>query len=147
MAHTLPTAASQGFANAQAYDAHRPSYPPEAVSSLLQHLGLANFEGARVVEIASGTGKFTELLAARPENYGIVAVEPLDSMRAQLVAKGLETVDVREGHAGNLSGVKDGEADGVIAAQSFHWLGLRSLYSPVRLVAHCRYTGLRTRRP
>ena len=45
----------------------------------------------------------------------------LASMRNELVAKGLKGVEVREGHAGGLTGVEGGWADGVIAAQSFHW--------------------------
>jgi SAM-dependent methyltransferase len=119
--HNLPTAASKGFANAAAYDAHRPSYPAAAVDALLAHLGLAGRAGARVVEVGSGTGKFTELLAARPERFALVAVEPLDSMRAELVVKRLEGVDVREGHAGRLGGVEAEWADACVAAQSFHW--------------------------
>lgn len=36
----LAPAASEGFKAAAAYDAHRPSYPPEAVDALLEKMGL-----------------------------------------------------------------------------------------------------------
>jgi len=118
----LPTAAFQGFKNAAAYDTHRPSYPQEAVDTLLSRLNLTSVAGgqsAKMVEIASGTGKFTELLVAKP-GLEIIAVEPHEGMRAQLAAKNLEAVTVLDGHAGKLP-VEDGWADGYLAAQSFHW--------------------------
>ncbi|KAK0672808.1 S-adenosyl-L-methionine-dependent methyltransferase [Cercophora samala] len=117
----LPKAASQGFQNASAYDTHRPSYPQEAVTSFLSALGLLGKRNAKILEIAAGTGKFTELLAAREEGFKVTAVEPHGDMRAQLTAKRLSGVDVRDGHAGRLP-VEDNEwADGYIAAQSLHW--------------------------
>ncbi len=83
----LPAAAAEGFKDAIAYDSHRPSYPPEAVESLLRHLRIADTPNLNVVEIASGTGKFTELLAERHEGYNILAVEPHQGMREQLMTK------------------------------------------------------------
>jgi hypothetical protein len=69
--HSTPLAsqASTGFSDASHYDKHRPTYPAGAVSKLLSHLGIAGEEsrGVRVVEIGSGTGKFTELLVEREE--------------------------------------------------------------------------------
>lgn len=59
----MPKAASEGFKDGTAYDAHRPSYPPEVVQALLGRLKVAGKPGARIVEMASGTGKFTEVLA------------------------------------------------------------------------------------
>src|SRR3954454_19825090 len=51
--------AATGFADvAQAYDRGRPDSPPEAVAAL----GLR--EGARVLDLAAGTGKFTRVLRA-----------------------------------------------------------------------------------
>lgn len=87
LSRTLPkmapvhAAATSGFHNAKAYDAHRPSYPAHVVSSFLSDLGVAGSPGARVVEVAAGTGKFTELLAGREEGFDVVATEPLASMR------------------------------------------------------------------
>uniref|UniRef100_A0A0D2X9N2 Methyltransferase domain-containing protein n=1 Tax=Fusarium oxysporum (strain Fo5176) TaxID=660025 RepID=A0A0D2X9N2_FUSOF len=94
---TIHDIATKGFDDALSYDAHRPSYPPAAVASLLGHLGLEGQSGRHILDLAAGTGKFTELLSARPEGYEIIAVEPLDSMRSTLAAKKLSKVDVRPG--------------------------------------------------
>lgn len=120
LAHT----AAEGFKDASAYDAHRPAYPPEAVQRLLEHMGLADRAHARVVEVAAGTGKFTEALAARHEGFEVVAAEPHPDMRGALEAKGLRGVSVRGGAAEDMrggAGVEDGWGDGCIAAQAFHW--------------------------
>ena len=119
---TLPDAAVKGFAPAHSYDAHRPSYPPEAVTGLLSHMDLAGMPKARVVEIASGTGKFTELLAAREEEFDVVALEPHDGMRRELEAKKLRGVTVLKGHASRMP-VDEATAAGCIAAQVCHSYG------------------------
>lgn len=116
----LAKEAAKGFANASAYDAYRPSYPPEAVEALLKQLHVAGQPHANVVEIASGTGKFTEQLAARPESYNVVAIEPHAGMRAELERKALRDVEVVDGHAAKMP-VGDEWGDACIAAQSFHW--------------------------
>jgi trans-aconitate methyltransferase len=115
--HFVHDAASKGFHNAQSYDAHRPSYGDAAVSSLLKHLGLEGRKNARIVDLAAGTGKFTEVLAARPEEFEIIAVEPLDPMRETLAEKRLNGVEVQEGTGSDMKGVQTGWADGVIVAQ------------------------------
>lgn len=107
--------ATTGFHNAKAYDAHRPSYAPHVVSSFLADLGVADRRGACVLEVAAGTGKFTEVLAAREEGFEVVSTEPLESMRGELERKGLR-VEVKEGSAVSLP-VEDGWADVCIAAQ------------------------------
>lgn len=56
----LDDRANNGFEDASSYDKYRPSYPEEAVGKLLEHLGLSGVKGARVIDLASGTGKFTE---------------------------------------------------------------------------------------
>ena len=112
----LATVASEGFADASSYDAHRPSYPPEAVEALLGNLRISGQKNAKVVEIASGTGKFTELLAKRPEGFEVIAVEPHKDMRAQLQAKNLPHVKSVDGHAEKIP-VSDEWGDALIAAQ------------------------------
>ncbi|KAI5862196.1 S-adenosyl-L-methionine-dependent methyltransferase [Durotheca rogersii] len=116
----LPVAAEQGFKDAASYDAHRPSYPPEAVEAFLSKLKVAHQPGAKIVEIASGTGKFTELLARRPEGFAVKAVEPHHGMREKLVQKRLSGVDVVEGKADKVP-VDDEWGNACIAAQAFHW--------------------------
>ena len=118
--YELPKAAEEGFKDAGAYDAHRPSYPPEAVDALLRRLKIADKPNVNVLEIAAGTGKFTELLAKRHENFTIHAVEPHAGMRSQLQKKQLRNVTVTDGHAAKMP-VEDEWADACIAAQSFHW--------------------------
>ncbi|KAH7023081.1 S-adenosyl-L-methionine-dependent methyltransferase [Ilyonectria destructans] len=119
--HVIHDAASKGFHNASSYDAHRPSYGDAAVSSLLKHLGLEGEPQSRIVDLGAGTGKFTEVLAARPEEFEIIAVEPLDSMRETLAEKQLKGVETRAGTASNMETVETGWADGCIVAQAFHW--------------------------
>ena len=76
MASSIPTASTKGFRNASSYDRHRPSYPPEAVDRFLKHLQVHGVKQARLVDLAAGTGKFTELLVGRDEEFEILAVEP-----------------------------------------------------------------------
>lgn len=109
--------ACTGFAASSDYDAHRPSYPAEAVSQLLSALNVVDVKGARIGDLAAGTGKFTELLAARPENYEIIAIEPHDAMREELVKKGLQGVTVLNGTAEDMSEIADGSLDALVVAQ------------------------------
>ena len=70
MAYSIPSASTKCFQNASSYDKHRPSYPPEAVTSFLKHLKVHGVKRARLVDLAAGTGKFTELLVGRDEDFG-----------------------------------------------------------------------------
>jgi predicted methyltransferase len=106
-----------GFAASSAYDTHRPSYPAEAVSQLLSALKVAGEDGAVVADLAAGTGKFTELLAARPEHYSIFAIEPHEGMRAELERKQLNGVKVVKGTAEDMSEIADATFDALIASQ------------------------------
>ena len=116
MVYPLPDAAKSGFADSASYDQHRPSYPLEAVSSFLHSLGIEGAKGARILEIGAGTGKFTELLAAREEGYEITAVEPHPDMRAELAQKQLPGVKVIQGAAEEMS-VSNHWAEAVVVAQ------------------------------
>lgn len=66
MASSIPSASTKGFED----------YPPEAMTRFLKHLQVDGVKCARIVDLAAGTGKFTELLAARDEVFDILAVEP-----------------------------------------------------------------------
>ena len=126
MASSIPSASFQGFQDGSRYDQHRPSYPLEAVDALLKHLQVAGSEGARIVDLAAGTGKFTELLADREETYEVIAVEPHDQMRGELDRKGLQGVSVIKGEARSMNGIKSQSIDAVIAAQvSLLWVGAK----------------------
>src|ERR1700761_548126 len=84
-------AAVQGYtANADSYVRGRPDYPPELAGWLTGTLGLK--PGASVVDLGAGTGKFTPRLVQTGAR--VIAVEPVDSMRARLAAPppGVEAV-------------------------------------------------------
>jgi len=118
---TINDQAARGFQNASAYDKSRPSYPADSVDKLLRHLGVAGEDGAKVIDLACGTGKFTRHLAERSEQYEIVAVEPHDAMREELEKKGLGSrLKIVKGEATNMP-IENGWADALIAAQAFHW--------------------------
>lgn len=75
--------AAAGYARApDAYERGRPGYPEEAIVLLAAELGLR--PGARVVDLAAGTGKLTRALAALGAD--VVAVEPVAEMRDVLAA-------------------------------------------------------------
>ncbi|KAF2671448.1 S-adenosyl-L-methionine-dependent methyltransferase [Microthyrium microscopicum] len=127
---TLLSGAQTGFAKGSDYDKHRPSYPSEAVSLLLTNLSLSNRPKAKVLELAAGTGKFTDLLAQAEESFDIIAVEPHDGMRVELERKKLEGVQVKKGFAEDIP-VDDGWAESCICAQSFHWFSTPAALSAI----------------
>ena len=61
---------------AELYDRWRPSYPAAAIDAVIDHGALA--AGSPIVEVGAGTGKATELLAAR--GLAVVAIEPSADM-------------------------------------------------------------------
>ncbi|KAK3167943.1 hypothetical protein OEA41_004389 [Lepraria neglecta] len=117
MTSSIPPAAAKGFQNGSRYDQARPSYPSEAVDSLLKHLQVDGLKGARIVDLGAGTGIFTKLLANRDEGFEIYAVEPHANMRAELEKKRLKGVKVMEGGASSMRGVESQCVDAVVAAQ------------------------------
>ncbi|CAD6585348.1 MAG: hypothetical protein ASARMPREDX12_001971 [Alectoria sarmentosa] len=121
MASSISLASNKGFQDASSYDKHRPSYPPEAVARFLEHLQVSGVKGARIVDLAAGTGKFTELLVGRHEDFEILAMEPNSGMRKELEKKQLMGVKVLEGEAIRMAGVESQSVDAVIVAQAFHW--------------------------
>jgi ubiquinone/menaquinone biosynthesis C-methylase UbiE len=90
---------------------------------LLNHLDLLNQNNARVVDLGSGTGKFTELLVARPEKFEVLAIEPHEGMRAALMKKDLG-IKVLNGNAEDMP-IEEGWGDALIAAQVSLYLGER----------------------
>ncbi|KZL88203.1 methyltransferase protein [Colletotrichum incanum] len=113
----LHQSATKGFADAATYDAYRPSYTPEATQKFLSHLRLADVPHARILDLAAGTGKMTEVLAARHEGFEVVAVEPHEGMRAELERKALPGVEVKDGFAAKLP-LGEEWGDGAVIAQS-----------------------------
>ncbi len=110
-----PTAASGFDSGAEAYERGRPSYPDEAISHLVDVLGLA--PGKRVLDLAAGTGKMTRLLV--PTGVELVAVEPVAGMRTAFAAA-VPGVEVLDGTAEAIP-LPDASVDAVVVAQAFHW--------------------------
>jgi SAM-dependent methyltransferase len=96
---------------AAAYERARPGYPQGAVQWLVGD------EPADVVDLGAGTGKLTRALVAL--GHRVVAVEPLDEMRAQLEAA-VPGVRAVAGKAESMP-LPDASADVVASAQAFHW--------------------------
>jgi SAM-dependent methyltransferase len=104
--------ASSGFgAEADAYERARPSYPPDAVAWIVEALGITG--GREVADVAAGTGKFTRLI--EPTGAWIVAVEPVEGMRARL-----PRLPVTAATAERLP-FHDESLDAITVAQAFHW--------------------------
>lgn len=108
--------AARGFgAGADDYEKGRPSYPDDVVGWLVDRLAIE--PGRRVVDLGAGTGKLTRLLV--PTGADLVAVEPVEAMRAELAA-GSPGVMALGGTAEDLP-VDDASIDAVTVAQAFHW--------------------------
>jgi SAM-dependent methyltransferase len=104
-------AAAQGFArSADAYERGRPGYPDEAIRFVVERLP----PGARVLDLAAGTGKLTRPLIAAGLN--VIAVEPVAQMRAALptAARALD------GTAEAIP-LESGAVAAVTVGQAFHW--------------------------
>lgn len=97
---------------ADAYERGRPSYPAEAIDWLLP-TGIM-----RVLDLGAGTGKLTRDLVAR--GLDVVAVEPSDGMRAQLL-RGLPGVTVLAGTAESIP-LDSASVGAVLVAQAWHWV-------------------------
>ncbi|WP_277031965.1 class I SAM-dependent methyltransferase [Actinacidiphila oryziradicis] len=113
---TVHHAAGVGYQKAAGvYERSRPSYPMAALAELADALPLQ--AGRTVVDLGAGTGKFTRLLALTGAE--VTAVEPVVEMRERL-AELLPAISVTAGTA-EATGLPDGCADAVVAAQSWHW--------------------------
>ena len=108
--------AAKGFSSAaDVYERGRPGYAPEAVSWVCERLGIG--PGRTVLDLAAGTGKLTRDLV--PTGARVIAVEPLEEMRAHLE----RTVPEAESLAGTAEQIPlaDSSVDAIICAQAFHW--------------------------
>ena len=107
--------AAAGFDDPQDYEAARPSYPPDAVAWLREHLRLD--DASLACDLAAGTGKLTRLLV--DSTPGLFAIEPVPGMRATLHGL-LPALPIAAGTAEALP-LATGSLDAVTAAQAFHW--------------------------
>jgi SAM-dependent methyltransferase len=110
--------ARAGFSRtAEQYERARPTYAAEAVRWIAGEAGLG--PGTTVVDLGAGTGKLTRLLVGTGAR--VVAVEPLDEMRAQL-SRVLPEVEAL-GATADAVPLPEGSARAVTAAQAYHWFG------------------------
>jgi ubiquinone/menaquinone biosynthesis C-methylase UbiE len=107
---------------ASSYDRVRPTPPPALLDLLTQLIDLPH--PALVVDLGSGTGLSTAIWGERAER--VIGIEPNPDMR-QVAVRKVEHhpyaahIEYREG-AAHQTGLPDGCADIVTAAQSFHWM-------------------------
>ncbi len=121
--------AARGFnAGAAAYEAARPDYPAEAIAVLVEHLGLG--AGTTVLDLAAGTGKLTRRLVELDAD--VVAIEPLEGMRAQLQTV-LPDVELLDGTAEAIP-LPDASVELVAVAQAFHWFDAPAALSEIARV-------------
>ena len=93
---------------ARAYSTGRPSYPIDAVRWVVPP------DARAVLDLAAGTGKLTERLLEL--GVEVVAVEPLDEMRALIPA----AASSMPGTAEEIP-LPDASVDAVVVGQAFHW--------------------------
>ena len=103
---------------AELYDRARPSYPAVTIDALVEHCGL--IAGSRVLEVGAGTGKATELLAAR--DLDVTAIEPSADMAAVARVKLERWPDVRVVEGMFEDWASDERFDAVVSVQAWHWV-------------------------
>ncbi len=119
--------AATGFGReATTYERSRPTYPPDALRWINDALDLR--AGRIVCDLAAGTGIFTRLLA--PTGASVIAVEPVEGMRAVLRAQ-LPTVPAASAVAEALP-FAPASLDAVTIAQAFHWFDARRALGEIR---------------
>jgi SAM-dependent methyltransferase len=123
-----PTAAAGYSKAAERYERGRPGYPAEAVAWLAERLVLG--PGRTVLDLAAGTGKLTRSLVQIGAE--VVAVEPVEQMRAQLET----VVPDAWGIAGTAESIPlpDASVDAVTVAQAFHWFDQERALSEIHRV-------------
>jgi ubiquinone/menaquinone biosynthesis C-methylase UbiE len=114
---------------ARNYAAARPDYPP-ALFKTLDGLLAGRLSGARVIDVAAGTGIASRQLAERGAR--VVAVELSGAMLATLAAdsRGVQAV---QGSAHALP-LADGSADMITCAQAWHWMDKQRAVAEARRV-------------
>jgi ubiquinone/menaquinone biosynthesis C-methylase UbiE len=101
------------------YERGRPDYPPAVAGALAAELQLG--VGARVLDLAAGTGKLTRALLAF--GLDVIAVEPQGALR-ELLAASVGDECVRDGLAEAIP-LPDGSLAAVTVADAIHWFDHR----------------------
>jgi SAM-dependent methyltransferase len=106
---------TSGFADGERYQSARPDYPDDAVTYLVESLGIE--DDAHVLDLGAGTGILTGQLL--PFCANITAVEPTPGMREVLSLR-LPKVSVLDGRDVAIP-LESATVDCVVVAQAFHW--------------------------
>jgi SAM-dependent methyltransferase len=97
---------------ADAYERGRPRYEPHVIATIGEAIG-----GRRVLDVGAGTGRLSAPLLQA--GYDIVAVEPLDAMRA-ILAGHIGAGRALAGRAEALP-LDDASVDGAVCSDAWHW--------------------------
>lgn len=129
---------AKGFERSPAaYERGRPDYPADIATRLLDLLDVT--PASRVLELGSGTGKFTRL--ARQRTRRLLATDPSPAMRKHLRTSAPELNVL--GTAAEHIALTDASIDAVICAQAFHWFeGERALKEVHRVLRRGGHFGL-----
>jgi len=125
---TLHPLAAKFAGVAVAYERGRPNYPPAVAGALGAELGLRT--GAPVLDLAAGTGKVSRALLAA--GLDVVAVEPQEAMREQLIAA-IGAERVRDGVAEDIP-LAEGAVQAVTVGDGFHWFDQAAAVEEIRRV-------------
>lgn len=131
----IPNPTERFTGRVESYRRYRPGYPAEVVETLRGECGLG--DGARVADIAAGTGLLTEVLLGA--GFAVTAVEPNEEMRAACATL-RPSAKERAGDPGGqrstypkltvvagtaeATGLPDGSVDLITVAQAMHWFDL-----------------------
>jgi SAM-dependent methyltransferase len=103
---------------AELYDRARPSYPAAAIDAVLAYGGLG--PGSRIADVGAGTGKATELLAAR--GLDVTAIEPSAEMAALARVKLARWPGVSIVESAFEAWEPGGRFDALVSVQAWHWV-------------------------
>ena len=100
------------------YGAVRPSYPREAVETIVEG---AEASTLTIADVGAGTGKLTAALLSR--GVKVTAIEPAPAMRDQMRQLLGEEANLKIVNAyGEATGLADSSVDRAVFAQSWHWM-------------------------
>jgi SAM-dependent methyltransferase len=111
---------------ADAYERGRPRYEPHVIATIGEAIG-----GPRVLDVGAGTGRLAAPLLQA--GYDVVAVEPLDAMRA-ILARHIGAERALPGRAEALP-LDAASVDGAVSSDAWHWFdGVRAAGELARVV-------------
>jgi SAM-dependent methyltransferase len=103
---------------AELYDRWRPSYPAAAIDAVLEYGGLT--AGTPIVEVGAGTGKATELLAAR--GLAVLAIEPSAEMARLARARCAAHPEVEVVESEFEDWAPPARRQALVSAAAWHWI-------------------------